>query len=605
MYRLLLSVAVVLMIATALGGAHDLRAGVAPRSTPAPHGTSIPRPHARYPISHIVIIDKENHSFDNMFGTFPGADGSTTADTASGQEVPLTHTPDHPLLDIAHAGDAAAFAVDQGRMDRFDQLPGAVQDGVDIADSQYRSRDLPSYWKYARTFTLDDHFFSTILGPSFPNHLVTIAASSADTTDNPRGQLKHAWGCDGGPFSVVTTIDPDTGHHSLVKPCFDIPTLADTFQRYHVSWKYYAPGAFKSGYIWSSFDAIRHIRYSKLWKTNVPADTQFKKDVAAGKLPAVSWLVTNEEQSEHPPYSMCIGENWTVDQINAIMRSKYWKSTLIVLTWDDFGGYYDHVSPPRLDYISLGPRVPALMISPYARPHYVDHHIMEFDAILKFIEDNYHLPPLTDRDRRARSLISSLNFKQRPLPPLTLGMRTCSASARKIKTTVSGVYLKLINHKYDREMLLRLSGNTIATLVIGPSTGFRMNRIPVSLGDFRIGDHLFVIARPDPQRALTYAAGTLDDRDLKPFNKQKGLITGVSQDANTINVEFGTHTMIVDLGKSTRIELANGSKGSIADLATGASVIVSGVRNQRLDEITTTSTIRLYQPPHGKGKPKP
>jgi len=611
MHRFPLYVAALLMAVTAFGVAHDLRAvpqasgASRPTPRPTPKPTTVPRPRARYPISHVVIIDKENHSFDNMFGRFPRADGATAADQASGQSIPLNHTPDHTLLDIAHAGDAAAFAADQGRMDRFDQLPGAIQDGKDIADSQYTSSDIPLYWKYAKTFTLDDHFFSTIMGPSFPNHLVTIAASSANAVDNPVGQIHHAWGCDGGSLSRVTTVDPTSGQHALVKPCFDLETLADTMQRAHVSWKYYAPGAYKSGYIWSAFDAIKHIRYSRLWKTNVPSDTQFKKDLAAGKLPAVSWLVTNEAESEHPPYSMCVGENWTVDQINAIMRSKYWKSTLIVLTWDDFGGFYDHVSPPRLDYISLGPRVPTLIISPYARPHYIDHHIMEFDSVLKFIEDNYHLPPLSDRDRNARSLTTSLNFKQRLLAPLILEQTTCSESDRKIKTSISGVYLKLTKHTYGREMLLRLNGSNIATLLIGPSTSYRMGKLPVRLSDFRVGDHLYIYARPDPSRALTYAAGTLDDLDLKPFKNQKGLITGVSEDANTVDVEFGSHAFVVDIGKSTAIRLASGSKGSIADLDTGASVIVSGVENKRLDEITTTDMIQLYNPPHGKGKPKP
>jgi phospholipase C len=300
----------------------------------------------RYAIDHVIIIDKENHSFDNLFGRFPGADGTTTAELASGKLIHLLHAPDHTLLDIGHAGDSAAFAVDGGRMDRFAELQGAIQDGRDVADSQYDQSDIPAYWAYAEHYTLADHFFSTIMGPSFPNHLATIAAGSANTIDNPRGNTRHAWGCDSGPFAVVSAVDPHTGRPYLTKPCFDIPTMADTLQQHHVSWKYYAPQAFASGYIWSSFDAIRHIRYSNLWKTNVPPDTSFITDVQNGKLPAVSWLVTNAEQSEHPPYSMCVGENWTVDQINAVMRSRYWPSTLIVLTWDDFGGFYDHVAPP-------------------------------------------------------------------------------------------------------------------------------------------------------------------------------------------------------------------------------------------------------------------
>jgi phospholipase C len=586
--------AVVILLITA--------AGLSTRSMRAVSSDHVARAlKQRYPIRHIVIIDKENHSFDNIFGRFSGADGTTHARLSDGKVKPLNHTPDHPLLDVAHAGDAAAFAVDHGRMDRFGDLPGAIQDGTDIADSQYYKSDIPHYWKYASTFTLDDHFFSTIMGPSFPNHLVTIAATSANTVDNPRGQTNHAWGCDGGPYSVVDAINPTTDQHYLVRPCFNMPTLADTLQRAHISWKYYAPAPFRSGYIWSAFDAVRHIRYSNLWKTNVPRDTTFIKDVKAGKLPAVSWLVTNAPQSEHPPYSMCIGENWTVDQINAIMRSPLWKSTLIVLTWDDFGGYYDHVPPPYQDYISLGPRVPTVMISPYARPGYVDHHTMEFDSILKFIENNYHLPPLTHRDRDAASILTSLDFKQLPLPPLVLKKRACPSRDRNIHTNVAGTYIKLISRKYDREMLVRLKGGNIATLLITRSTPIRMARQNrASLSDYQVGDRVFSTAQPDQQRALVYGAGTIHDLDLRPFGPKVGIVDEVGQFGDTVVVRFGTRSLLAALTKTTRITLPNGKKGSIADLSAGDRVKVRGILNTRLNELTTTLSIQRTNEPRSR-----
>src|SRR5947209_59845 len=228
MRRLAAAFSAVLLVIACVGYLH---AGTTSSTVSAagPSGTSTPgtpRPsptatsHApRYPIQHIVIIDKENRSFDEMFGLFPRADGATTAELASGKVIRLGHTPDHTLLDVGHAGDAAAFAVDDGRMDRFNQLPGAIQNGRDIADSQLRQSDVPNYWRLAGHYTLDDHFFSTILGPSFPNHLVTIAAGSNNTDDNPRGQTFHAWGCDGGRYPVVTAIDPATGRTYLTKPC--------------------------------------------------------------------------------------------------------------------------------------------------------------------------------------------------------------------------------------------------------------------------------------------------------------------------------------------------------------------------------------------------
>jgi phospholipase C len=172
---------------------------------------------SRYPIDHIIIIDRENHSFDNLFGRFPGSDGATTAELPNGRTIDLGHTPDHAIPDIGHAGDSAAFAADGGRMDRFSDLPGAIQNGKDIADSQYYQSDIPDYWSYASNFALDDHFFATIMGPSFPNHLVTIAASSANTIDNPCDNTHHAWGCDSGPFTVVPAVDAKTGRPYLAR----------------------------------------------------------------------------------------------------------------------------------------------------------------------------------------------------------------------------------------------------------------------------------------------------------------------------------------------------------------------------------------------------
>src|SRR5437588_2908119 len=296
MKRILLILTVVLGGIAFLSAAapSHLRAQAVVTSTPAPSPTGV----VPDPIQHIVIIDKENRSFDNYFGTFPGADGATSGRLSDGRLVPLMHQPDHTLLDVAHQGDAAQVAVDNGRMDGFDLLPGAIQDGQDIALSQLRQSDIPNYWTYARTFTLDDHFFSTVNGPSFPNHLVSVAASSNNTVDNPVLNSNHAWGCDSGPYTKVDSVDPATGVHHWIKPCFDMTTLPDLLQQAHISWTYYAPGQFQSGYIWSSLDAIKHIRNSSLWQTNVQDPSRFAADIKAGTLPAVSWLVTHDGVSE-------------------------------------------------------------------------------------------------------------------------------------------------------------------------------------------------------------------------------------------------------------------------------------------------------------------
>jgi phospholipase C len=136
-------------------------------------------------IDHIVFIIKENHSFDNYFGRFPGADGATTARVSTGETAPLRDTPDQVAPDIDHSPEATYLAYNGGRMDQFDRIPGAVTLGVDNANTQMREDDIPDYWAYARHFTLDDHFFSTIMGPSLPNHLVTIAAQTGASTPTP------------------------------------------------------------------------------------------------------------------------------------------------------------------------------------------------------------------------------------------------------------------------------------------------------------------------------------------------------------------------------------------------------------------------------------
>jgi len=398
----------------------------------------------------------------------------------------------------------------------------------------------------------------------------------------------------------VPAIDPRSGRRYLVKPCFDIRTLADTMQARHVSWMYYAPPAYDSGYIWSAFDSIRHIRFSNLWRTNVPPDTRFVDDVRRRRLPSVSWLVTNEELSEHPPYSMCLGENWTVSQINAVMHSPYWSSTLIVLTWDDFGGFYDHVPPPRYDYISLGPRVPTLVISPYARPHHIDHHLLEFDSILKLVETTFGLPPLTQRDRTAPSLSSSLDYNQQPLSPLVLHEKTCSASASHIPTGVSGTFIRLVKHTYGGDIFVRLKGGEVVSLLVSPSVDYRAaDNTHIHLSDLRAGDRIAANARPDPQRALDYTALSIRDLDLRYVRVKGGTVVTTGQAGNTIAVRSGNQTLVIDLSPSVPIRLPGGKKGSTSDLGAGVSLDLTGVLNRRLDEVTTVYNIQVTRLPQG------
>lgn len=379
-------------------------------------------------IQHIVIIVKENRTFDNYFGKFPKADGATTGTLSDGRVVPLGHTPDPTPHEIDHNWVAANTAINHGKMDQFDLIGGGNVGGDYLAYTQMGPADIPNYYAYASRFVLADRMFSSLSGPSFPNHLYTVATQSGGAVDNPfpppGGHL--IWGCDAEEGTAVAVMDQSGKLHPEY-PCWDIPTLADRLQAAGVSWKYYAPSWGENGYIWSALDAIRHIRFSSLWQSNVVSYKQFADDATNGRLPAVSWVVPHWDHSEHHPASTCAGENWTVQQLNALMQGPDWGSTAAFVTWDDFGGFYDHAAPPVMDQFGLGSRVPLLIISPWVKAGMVSHTIYEFSSLLRFVELRYNLEPLTARDALANNLLDVFDFKQKPLPPLSLAPRSCDS----------------------------------------------------------------------------------------------------------------------------------------------------------------------------------
>jgi phospholipase C len=386
-------------------------------------------------IQHIVYIIKENRTFDNYFGTFPGADGATSGTISTGQVIPLGHLPDKTPRDIDHSFKAATTGIDGGKMDKFDLISGANRNGDFLSYTQFVESDIPNYFAYARAFVLGDRMFSSLTGPSFPNHLYTIGAQSGGAINNPTG---GNWGCDAVATTRVQVMD-QSGNITTQFPCFDFQTIADSLQSAGFTWKYYAPNPGESGYIWSAMNGIRHVRETSLWSSNVVHNTQFVTDAMNGNLPNVCWIVSGPT-SEHPPASSCVGENWTVQQINAIMQGPNWSSTAIFLTWDDFGGFYDHVAPPKVDNFGFGPRVPLLIISPFARQGLISHTTYEFSSLLKFAETRFNLKPLTARDTEANDMTDSFDFNQNPLPPFILQMRACGVTGAP-PPTISAVTL--------------------------------------------------------------------------------------------------------------------------------------------------------------------
>ena len=399
--------------------------------------TDAAAPPAAYPIKHVVVIVKENHTFDNYFGTFPGADGTTTCTKHDGTTIPCGHAPDKTTTDLCHAHACALVNWNGGNMNGWD-LAGGSGDGLPLAYAQYQEADIPNYWAYARAFTLGDHFFANVLGPSFPGHLVVLAAQSGWATGNPNTQILHPfWGCDQATSTRVTVEDQSTCQDKNVFPCFKIPSVPDVLPS-GVSWKFYGTNFYVFPEIWSMFDAVDSIRNGPTWSTNVVNAAQFDTDIDNHTLPSVSWLVDQDLADEHPTVGgICAGENWTVAKINKLMQSDYWKDSAILFTMDDFGGWYDHVAPPRqygcdkTKPYGLGFRLPLLVISPYARPHFVFKELSEQASIPRFIEKVFSATKtLSDidpaaQDGEANDLLGAFDFAQRPLPPLILTARNC------------------------------------------------------------------------------------------------------------------------------------------------------------------------------------
>lgn len=376
----------------------------------------------RWPIKHVVFLIKENRTFDNLFGTFPGAEGVTVG-MDRGVERPLVRGTDQATdADIPHCYECALVAYDGGRMDGFNQGDAADR----WAYTQLQRDQLPNYWAWARRFTIFDRFFASAHGPSFPNHLYSIAAQSGGAHDNPRrkpGLGSLTFGCDAPPEQLVEVVDSE-GVVEKVPPCFDFVTEGDLLNRAKIPWSYYAAQEDQKGYIWSAYSAIRRYReHPARWQQHMFPVDRVIADIRSGSLPPVTWITPRFELSEHPEYNFCHGENWSTKVINAIMNSPMWADTAIFLTWDDYGGFYDHVPPPQVDGFGFGIRVPMLVLSPYAKMAHVSTELGEFSSVLRFIEDNWRLSRLTRRDRRATPMLSAFDFERAPLQPHPLPLR--------------------------------------------------------------------------------------------------------------------------------------------------------------------------------------
>jgi phospholipase C len=413
-------------------------------------------------IKHVIIIVQENRSFDSYFGTYPGADGIPMSggiptvclpDPASSSCVrPYHDIQDRnfggPHGDVAHKAD-----VDGGKMDGF--VAQARQENQEACNrgpldpvcvqgrggaspdvmGYHTGADIPNYWAYAENFVLQDHLFESVDSWSLPSHLYLFSAWSANCSDPDE------------PMSCTTAIG-DPRNRTVDKPTpyawTDITYLLD---RHHVSWRVYLDhGAQGLGdpsvlhgvpRIWNVLPGFGDVIH-RGGDRNIVDLADYFAATASGRLPSASWILPDWADSEHPTSLVTTGQSYVTSLVNAAMSGPEWNSTAIFVTWDDWGGFYDHLVPPVVDGYGLGIRVPGLLISPYARRGYIDHQVLSYDSYLKFIEDDFlggaRLDPKTDGrpDRRPTvredapqlgDIDREFDFSQPPRPPMILPVK--------------------------------------------------------------------------------------------------------------------------------------------------------------------------------------
>ena len=385
--------------------------------SPVPSGSPGPLPSPSVDpalkIQHVVIIIQENRSFDNMFNGFPGADTARTGQMSDGQTVTLGTIHLNAGYDLRHRHLTWWDSWDGGKMDGFD-VDRAPGQSPTFPYQYVVHSDIAQYWDMASKYTLADRMFQSNTSGSYPAHLYLVSGQSDQVIGNPDAT---PWGCDAPQGTKATLVGPDGQELPGPFPCFSYPTLADLMNAQQMSWRFYSPYLNQSGGIWDTYDSFQRIRYGPDWGRNVVSpETQVLSDIQAGQLAQVTWVVPSAENSDHPGSQSLTGPMWVASIVDGIGASKFWSSTAIFVTWDDWGGWYDHVPPPQLDDMGLGFRVPLIVISPYARHGYVSHVDHEFGSILHFTEENFGLPSLGQSDARADDLSDCFDFTQTPPP---------------------------------------------------------------------------------------------------------------------------------------------------------------------------------------------
>ena len=422
-------------------------------------------------IQHVVVIMQENRSFDSYFGTYPGADGIPMQngvptvcvnDPQTGQCVKPYHDANNINGGGPHNEAAATADINSGKMDGFiAQAEKGKKGCVDPTNPNctnaktpdvmgyHDAREIPNYWAYAKNFVLQDHMFEPNASWSLPSHLFMVSAWSAKCTQQ------------GDPASCTNALDGASRSVGVKNNDYAWTDLTYLLYKNKVSWAYYLDQGTQPDCADDQMTCLpqsQKVKVPGIWNPlpqfdtvkndgqlgNIQDISNFSTAAKQGKLPAVSWVVPNGKVSEHPPALVSTGQSYVTALINSIMQGPDWNSTAIFLSWDDWGGFYDHVTPPSVDENGYGLRVPGLVISPYAKQGSIDHQTLSFDAYLKFIEDDFlnssRIDPKTDGRPDPRptvrenvsilgNLVNDFDFNQSPRQPMTLPLNPTPGAA--------------------------------------------------------------------------------------------------------------------------------------------------------------------------------
>jgi len=518
-------------------------------------------------IRHVVVIMQENRSFDSYFGTYPGADGipglagnpGTVPCVPAGKSGCVKPYHDTSLVNGGgpHAKADGVGDINLGAMNGFvirakraeggacatGENPNCAAGARQDVMGYHTAAEIPNYWAYARDFVLQDHMFQSDLSWSLPSHLYMVSAWSAfcSKAANPMSCVNQDSNIRQPPIYVHSKLPPPPG------PDFAWTDITYLLHRAGVSWGYYvfpgtqpdcaddqmtcnaSPQNAQTAGIWNPLPYFDTVRQDGQLGDIRPVHL-FYRAARSGTLPAVSWIAPADAVSEHPPSSIGVGENYVTGLINTIMRGPQWKSTAIFLAWDDWGGFYDHVRPPRVDQNGYGLRVPALVISPYAKKGYIDHQTLSFDAYLKFIEDDFlgsqRLNPRTDGRPDPRpdvrenapilgNLVNDFNFNQTPRPPVLLPQQNVApvpghATGNYVIGTITPgssqhlIYLQISSTANGDQSLL---GKNIPVEVSSATSIYFGGKY--ATGRLNVGDALTAII--EPATTTTYLAHEIDD----------------------------------------------------------------------------------------------